>query len=176
MYKQYSAFLTDYEQFNTLITQIEAIVNSRPLIRFSSDPNVSIALNPGHFLRGDLLTNSPEYDVSAIPHNKLSLWQHLQKLRLHCWARWSKKCLHRLHTRWMWHLGSPSQVKQGTLVIIQEDNTPPMRWKLGRIIATHPGEDIVRVATGRTSHGTYKRSIEKLFPVPVRDIDAAAKT
>ncbi|GFU63331.1 integrase catalytic domain-containing protein [Trichonephila clavipes] len=40
------------EQFITITTQIESILNSRPLTPMSSDPNDFAVLSPGHFLIG----------------------------------------------------------------------------------------------------------------------------
>jgi len=52
--------------------------------------------------------------------------------------------------------------------MIKEDNIPPRHWKLGRILHVHPGEDnIIRVATVRTSDGIYRRSIKQLCPLPI---------
>ncbi|XP_078051845.1 uncharacterized protein LOC144477992, partial [Augochlora pura] len=88
-----------YEQFYTLITEIEAILNSRPIIPISSDPNDFTALTPGHFLIGESLTTLPEHDFSELPNNRLSLWQHIQKIKQHFWSRWTKDYLNELHTR-----------------------------------------------------------------------------
>lgn len=61
--------LFTYEEFNTFITQVEFILNSRYL-QMSSDPNDLQVLTPGHFLRP--LTKLPKNDFSNTPTNRLS--------------------------------------------------------------------------------------------------------
>ncbi|XP_043258500.1 uncharacterized protein LOC122400851 [Colletes gigas] len=61
--------LFTYEELNTYVVEIEAILNSRPITPISSDPNDYIALTPAHFLIGESLIGLPEQDVSAIANN-----------------------------------------------------------------------------------------------------------
>ncbi|XP_076384377.1 uncharacterized protein LOC143262794 [Megalopta genalis] len=170
LYKTIGNELFTFEQLNTYIIEVEAILNSRPLTPLSSDPNDLTALSPSHFLIGDSLMQLPEYDLRDTPVNKLSSWQHIQRVKQHFWNRWSNEYLQTLHTRNKWHIPNDTQHKKGTLVIIREDNTPPLTWKLGRIIDICPGRDkIVRVATVKTAQGTYQRAIKKLSPLPIDD-------
>ncbi|XP_076660380.1 uncharacterized protein LOC143363720 [Halictus rubicundus] len=136
-----------FEVFNTLIIEIEAVLNSRPLTPISSDPNDTLVLTPGHFLIGDSLTSLRERDFRDVPSNRLSTWQHIQKLKQHFWNRWYKEYLNEMTSRSRWSSGT-HPIKEGTIVLLREDNVPPMQWPLGRVIKVYPGSDgIVRAAT-----------------------------
>lgn len=71
----------------TLLVQVEAILNSRPLVPLSNDPNDFEALTPGHFLVGCPLTAYPEPSLKALPWNKLSRWQRVEQIKQHFWRR-----------------------------------------------------------------------------------------
>ncbi|XP_018402066.1 PREDICTED: uncharacterized protein LOC108779199 [Cyphomyrmex costatus] len=71
-----------FEEFYTLITQVEAILNSRPLTPMSTDPNDLIPLTPAHFLIGKTLNSMADPDVTHLPESRLSRWQLLQKLQV----------------------------------------------------------------------------------------------
>ena len=83
--------LYTFEEYYTLLTEIEAILNSRPLTQLSSDPNDYTALTPSHFLTGDSLLQPAERHYVDVPDNRLNRWQHLQKLKEHYWKRWTRE-------------------------------------------------------------------------------------
>lgn len=156
-----------FEEFATLLTTIEAILNSRPLCPLSVDPENVDALTPGHFLIGGFLLGLPEYDLSATGSNRLSRWQHIQKMSQHFWRRWNVEYLNTLQQRAKWLRDRPN-LEIGQLVLVKDERLPPMRWALGRIVAVHPGKDnIVRVATIKTTKGIFVRPAVKLCPLPI---------
>ncbi|XP_071056102.1 uncharacterized protein [Onthophagus taurus] len=153
-----------FEDFYTLLVQIEAILNSRPLTPLSSDPNDLAPLTPAHFLIGKQLISPPDPDLSHVGENRLSHFQHVQQ---HFWARWYREYLAELQRRHKW-TKSDSNLKIGQLVLIREDNLPTLFWKTGRIVELHKGtHNIARVASVRTSSGIIKRAVVKLCCLPV---------
>lgn len=91
--------LFNYEQFDTLRIEIEAILNSRPLTTLSTDLNDHLVLTPSHFLKGNSLTNLHGIDPSHTSVNLLSTWQHIQRVEHHFWRRWNHEYLNELTTR-----------------------------------------------------------------------------
>ncbi|XP_048262969.1 uncharacterized protein LOC125385367 [Bombus terrestris] len=73
--------LLTFEHFHTLVVEIEAILNSRPLTPISSDPKDPPVLTPGHFLIGDTLTNLRERDFRTVPSGRLSSWQRIHQIK-----------------------------------------------------------------------------------------------
>ncbi|XP_076298325.1 uncharacterized protein LOC143217670 [Lasioglossum baleicum] len=158
--------LFTHEQFTTFVIEVEAILNSRPLTPLSSDPNDMSALTPGHFLIGGSLTCITETDFSQTPSNRLSTWQHIQKVKQDFWKRWHKEYVHQLNIRPKWTRGG-HEINIGTVVLLKDDSLPPLCWHLGRIQQIHPGPDgIIRAVTVRTINGTYTRNVKRLAPLP----------
>lgn len=99
--------------------------------------------------------------------NRLSTWQHIQKVKQHFWERWNKEYLNELQ-RAKWISNKTHGISIGDFVILKEDNTPPLHWVTGRVIAAHPGDDgVVRVVTVKTATGVYKRCVKKVSPLPI---------
>lgn len=155
-----------FEEMYTLLTQIESVLNSRPLCPLSADPNDLDPLTPAHFLIGRPLVSLPDPDLSMLPENRLTQFQRVQQLLGHFWRRWHQEYLVELQTRTKWPSNRGS-LREGDLVLLKVDNQPPLLWKLGRIITLHPGKDnISRVATVKTNNGVIKRAFSKLCPLP----------
>ncbi|XP_076392699.1 uncharacterized protein LOC143265299 [Megachile rotundata] len=161
-----------FEEFYTILTQIEACLNSRPLSPLSHDPNDLDPLTPGHFLIGDALMALPQPDITNLNQGRLNRYQLIQQMVQHFWRRWQKEYLHGLQQRHKWKTNPSTIVKKDSLVLVKEDNLPPTKWRLGRITELHPGSDgVIRVVTLRTADGILKRPVTKICPLPVIDSD-----
>ncbi|XP_078038714.1 uncharacterized protein LOC144470972 [Augochlora pura] len=151
----------------TVLAQIEASLNSRPLHPLSIDPSDLNPLTPGHFLVGQALTAFSEADLTNDRQNRLSKFQPTQQMVQHFWKRWQRAYLHGLQQRSKWNIGSPDVPSVGAMVLAKEDNLPPMKWALGRILKLHTGKDgIAKVVVLRMAYGTYKRPVTKISLLP----------
>lgn len=162
-----SGVLLTFENFYTIVTQIESILNSRPLTPLSTDPNDLEVLTPSHFLIGRSLQSIPYPNLEHTPTNRLSHFQHLERLKQQFWSRWSKEYISQLQERTKWKQNKGS-VAVGSMVLIRDDNLPPYKWRLGRICEVHPGVDqIIRVVSIKTTSGVIKRAVTKICPLPI---------
>ncbi|XP_062533848.1 uncharacterized protein LOC134202877 [Armigeres subalbatus] len=155
-----------FEEYTTVLTRIEALLNSRPITALSEDPCDVSPLTPGHFLVGRPLTDIAEPDLTDRKQTTLSRWQRHSQMVQHFWARWSNDYITTLQHRNKWTKSLP--VIPGQLVIIREDNQPPMAWKIGRIEHVFLGADgWVRVADVQSGGKLVRRPITKLCLIPI---------
>ncbi|XP_075163827.1 uncharacterized protein LOC142236490 [Haematobia irritans] len=152
-----------YEEFTTLLTRIEAVLNSRPLSPITDDPLELNALTPGHFIRGAPLVAVPE--VASDTLSLTDRWEKVKTLQHQFARRWKDEYLKELQRRYKWQ--SPKEsVKINQFVVIKDDQLPPCEWRLGRICKVHKGNDgYVRVVDIQTSSGIVTRDITKLCPL-----------
>ena len=65
-----------------------------------------------------------------------------------------------------WFANVP-ELRMGDLVLLAEGNDSHMQWKLGRIIETYNGNDIVRVCKVKTASSDLIRPVVKLRKLPI---------
>ncbi|XP_062541716.1 uncharacterized protein LOC134209715 [Armigeres subalbatus] len=156
-----------HDEMETLLTQIESCLNSRPITPLSDDSTDFEVLTPGHFLIGSPLKAVPQIDSTEIPFNRLRLWQQTQKMFQLIWKRWHAEYLSTLQPRTKW-FKPPIEIKINQLVLLRDDNSPPMNWPTARIIDLHPGADgIIRVVTVQSPTGRFIRPVNKICLLPI---------
>ncbi|CAH2085984.1 unnamed protein product [Euphydryas editha] len=155
-----------FEEFYTLLTQIESCVNSRPLTLINSSLDEP-PLTPGHFLIGEPPLIVPDEPLENVKLSPLQRWRMLQQMMQHFWHRWQDEYLVSLQNRSKWNRDCPD-IKIGTIVLVKDDRLPPGKWLLGRVVDKHPGIDgITRVVTLQNKTKKFKRPIVKLCPLPL---------
>ena len=145
----------------TLLTEVERVLNGRALTANSDDPSDFEPLTPAHFLMQSKAICLPPgvFDKTDMYKKK---WRQVQHLANLFWERWLKEYLPSLQPRAKWRKALPN-VKPNALVLLVNDNTPRGHWNLGRVIETYPGPDgLVRTVKVKTKDSVYVRPIQKL--------------
>ncbi|GFW59551.1 integrase catalytic domain-containing protein [Trichonephila clavipes] len=101
-----------YEEFETVIIQVEGILNSRPLTPISNDFD--------------------NFEIKPLAENN--------KGNSGEWKKWSTDYLNTLQQRGKWMI-EKDNVMCGTMVIVKEDFTPVCNWLLGRVVEVYRGSD-----------------------------------
>ena len=130
-----------FEELSTMLVQVEACLNSRPLAPIPDAEDCVEVLAPGHFLIGRSLEAMPDPSES---YNRfitlLKRWQLVQSMFRHFWQQWSDKYLTSLAQINKWH--NPSRnIQVDDIVVIKEENLVALKFPLAQVIKTHPGKD-----------------------------------
>lgn len=157
-----------YEEYSTLLTQIEACLNSRPLCALSEDPEDMGFLTPSHFLTG-----GPVMTLVETERDLRTRWHLTQKILQDIWRRWRAEYLSQLTSRSKWRRPH-EDIKLNDVVLVHDENLPPGKWIMGRVVELHPGKDgHTRVVTLKTKSGYMKRPIIKLSVLIGHEDDSA---
>lgn len=166
LYRVIGDTILSFEELCTVLTQIESVMNTRPLCRtLSSDPSEPLALTPAHFLN---LTPLKCLPAEEIDENLTTLARHdlLDKLVQSFWKRWRREYLHTLQSRRKWNT-PVDPVVVGSVVILINDNSPPLHWPLGVVEEVFPDSTgVTRIARVKTAIGSYLRPVVRLCPLP----------
>ncbi|XP_058833807.1 uncharacterized protein LOC131691434 [Topomyia yanbarensis] len=155
------------EELRNALTEIEGVLNTRPLTHVPIEDEAEAALTPNHFLLGSSDGSKPltllNTDVSTIRRgHPTSQW--LANL---FWKRWIKDYLPDITRRTKWHeKAKPLQV--GDIVVIVDHEHPRNCWPKGRVIGVVTSGGQTRRATVQTVHGIYERPTVKLAVLDVR--------
>ena len=174
-----------YSEFHTLLTEVEGVLNSRPLTFLYADLDSKNLIRPIDFLHPGAKIGTPilENDVEDptwFPPNidsstKLeNLWTSSQSELDQFWEFWKSEYLHSLRERYQrTHKQprglAPEQPKVGDIVLIENPLQPRGQWPYGKIIQLYMGNDgVIRSAEVLTPNKrTLRRNIAQLYPLEI---------
>ena len=163
----------DRTELITLITETEAAINNRPLTYVSTSINDYKSLSPSELIYGFRLDAPPTISTSeelrTLSRDELIENQaKYEDLKSKLWDRWRSEYLLSLRERKRNIGPNVNKVKEGDIVLIEEDIKPRMQWKMGRIMKLKESDDgLIRSVTLRTQSGEITRPIVKLYPLEV---------
>ncbi|XP_070069275.1 uncharacterized protein [Drosophila takahashii] len=162
--------LLSKDELDTIVVEVEAILNTRPIVAVTTNPNDIQAITPANILAGRTLGALPPVSVQRVNDDKLSYlsrWRLVSAIKERFCTSWLREYLLSLQQKQKWTKDQHNLV-EGTIVLIHEDNIPSQAWMLGVVTKVFPGSDgKVRVAEVKTKSNYVKRAIHRLAPLPI---------
>lgn len=172
------------EELRTIICELAAVINDRPLSYIGSDAEAPRALTPAMFLRGgpdggplcavaplDRLgpngsTVNPPPEARELQRAITERTTYFRALSVR-WYREYLLLLRSAHTELNGRASAPLQV--GDVCLVKDDNAARIKWNLARIQDAHTGRDgVVRTYTIRFANGHLtRRAAQLLIPLEV---------
>ena len=152
-------------ELETCLHEVEATINSRPLTFVSDEIDSQEPITPSHFLVGKNLSerSASVEDPENVRSSVLSEREVLRRKKLdRFWKIWSDDYIRNLPPTVV-KFQKRGQLKEGSVVLIHEENLPRLRWPVGVVVKLYPGRDgLVRAVDVRTKTGVYTRSVQRL--------------
>ncbi|KHJ96848.1 hypothetical protein OESDEN_03181 [Oesophagostomum dentatum] len=166
--------LLPLQQLQTLVPEIEAILNARPLTSLQDSCTAPKVLKPIDFISPAVELQIPPLNQSSLdtPANRLVDWyKQTIKVLDRFWNTWYSDYLAALADRHQKRIkqsrSAPQFPKVSDVVLVAEKNVPRGNWPLGVIVdITYDSLKRPRSATVRMPNGRqHKRSINHLYPL-----------
>ena len=134
----------------TLITEIERILNDRPIAALPLSPDDLSAITPVMIASGSVANSLPPDEfIEADGYKKY--WRKTQYLANLFWEKWTIQYLPLLQTRRKWFGTSPN-IKPGDLVLIIDESTRRGQWPKALVLDVMPdNHGLVRRVRVRTA-------------------------
>ncbi|XP_033761542.1 uncharacterized protein LOC117343309 [Pecten maximus] len=134
MFMELSSRSLTHEVLVTLMAEVSAIMNSRPVAQISTDPEVPVILSPTTLLTqktsSEALFNSTDLDIKDLYREQ---WKRVKVLSEMFWRRWREGYLQTLQTRRKWNRET-RDMKEGDVVLLKDKNQPRMEWPVGIVV------------------------------------------
>ncbi|XP_062581093.1 uncharacterized protein LOC134242906 [Saccostrea cucullata] len=134
----------NFDVLNTFMSEVSAIMNTRPLLPISSDPEAPSVLSPSMILTQKGHNFSTPMNVTGFGDKDAmrSQWKLVQKLADDFWHRWRLEYIHCLQTRRKWQLPGTT-FKVGDVVLVKDDSSHRNMWPVGVVDEVFPSKDDV---------------------------------
>lgn len=165
-----------FEEITSLLAEVEATINSRPLTFVYNEPEEPQPLTPAHFLIGRRLSALPPKPFQTAGQTPSSTreelsrrWKYRHRLLQEFWTRWKREYLLELRSAHTVRTPRTTTIREGDLTLIEDDRMPRQIWKIGMVKELFIGRDgLVRSCSVRTPDGSIlRRPIQLLYPLEV---------
>ncbi|XP_070206193.1 uncharacterized protein [Littorina saxatilis] len=159
-----------HEVLCTLMAEVCAVVNSRPITPIYHEPDSPLILNPSMLLTQKSGESQPLPDYSNLKDCYKQHWKHVQVLSNAFWKKWKEEYLQELQQRRRW-MQTEENLKENSLVLLRDPSVPRNSWPVGLVVRTFPTarDNLVRSVEIRVIKDNqaklYVRPITELIPL-----------
>ena len=131
----------------TLLHEVSAIINCRPLSHFNLSDSCIAPLSPNHLLtHKSRVVLSPPGDFVRQDLYLAKRWRRVQHLANLFWTRWRQEYLDSINKRSKWNQPQRN-ITVNDIVLIVDENAARNEWKLARVVEVMTSNDgLVRSA------------------------------
>ena len=163
-----------HDELKTLLVEVEAVVNSRPLTCVEDDlDGITYPLTPSHLIYGRRIANTPNaghFEVISTHDTLTKRSKHQRRLLNHFTKQWRRNYLLNLRECHLVKCRSHNKkvTSVGDVVLLRDDCAKCIFWKLAIVKELLVGHDSqVRAAAVKVADSSrlLKRSITHLIPL-----------
>ncbi|KAI7813336.1 hypothetical protein IRJ41_016654 [Triplophysa rosa] len=164
MLMQHGSSSLSHEVLCTFMAEISAIINARPLIPISSDPESPLILTPAMLLTQKVGTPPSPGNLSGNDMLRQQ-WKQVQSLAENFWYRWRREYLPTLQSRRKWNSTHPN-IQEGDLVLLKDNQSPRNNWPMALVSKVFPSTDgKVRKVELKVSKSGSGKDVKYLRPI-----------
>ncbi len=129
-----------HEVLTTLMSEVMAIMNARPVLPISSDTDTLEVLSPSMLLTQNASTVPAllgDFDMKDLYKKE---WRQVQYLADAFWKAWRRDYLVTLQVRRKW-TAEKRDLQEGDVVLLKDSNVKHNEWPIGLIVKTIPSSD-----------------------------------
>ncbi|XP_055005215.1 uncharacterized protein LOC129407637 [Boleophthalmus pectinirostris] len=129
-----------HEVLVTLMAEVMAIMNARPLVPVTTDPETLEILSPAMLLTqkaSPVLSPPGNFELKDLYKAQ---WRQVQGLADCFWKRWRQEYLTTLQARRKWKAEKPN-IKEGDVVLLKDTQIKRNEWPVGIVVKAIPSDD-----------------------------------
>ena len=173
----------NFEELRTILVEIESVINARPITYLYDDANsISYPLTPADLIYGRRVTSTPNgahHEIISTHQSLTRRARHHKNLLQQVTKQWRQEYLTSL--REQSNVGNnrngAQEILIGDIVLLKNDSTKRIFWKLARVEELIPGADgrvraaIVQVGSDDKPPSYLRRVVQHLIPIEVKSIE-----
>ena len=129
-----------HEVLTTFMAEACAIINARPIVPVSTDPQSPFVLSPAALLTQKTNHTTTFAENLEIRDMYRAQWKGVQVMANTFWQRWKDEYLSTLQKRRKWQ-ETHEDIKNGDIILLKEKSAARNDWPMGIVTQALPGTD-----------------------------------